>query len=157
PGNRMPRPLFAGNWKLNMLRSPAVELVTALRKGLEGFDKADVVVCPPFTAIPAVAEALKGTAIAVGGQDLSWQDSGAFTGEVSGPMLADAGCRFVIVGHSERRQFFGDTDELVGKKLRSAQKAGLEPIVCVGEKLLERERGTTKDVIGKQIDDGLGG
>ncbi|MCC6741760.1 MAG: triose-phosphate isomerase [Planctomycetia bacterium] len=153
----MPRPLIAGNWKLNMLRSGATELATALRKGLEGESKADVVVCPPFIAIPAVVEALRGSAIGVGGQDLYWQDSGAFTGEVSAPMLADAGCRWVIVGHSERRQYFGETDETVAKKLRAAQKAGLTPIVCVGERLEEREKGVTKDVVGRQVDGALGG
>jgi triosephosphate isomerase len=153
----MPRPLFAGNWKLNLLRAGAVELAAALRKGLEGETKADVVVCPTYTSLAAVTEVLKGSAIGVGGQDLSWQDSGAFTGEVSGPMLADLGCRWVIVGHSERRQYFGDTDEAVGKKLRAAQKAGLEPIVCVGERLEEREKGTTKDVVGRQLDGALGG
>lgn len=153
----MPRPLFAGNWKLNMLRSGAVELATALRNGLEGEKKADVVVCPPYTALAAVTEVLKGTSVGVGGQDLYWADSGAFTGEVSGPMLADLGCRWVIVGHSERRQYFGETDETVGKKLRAAQKAGLTPIVCVGERLDEREKNVTKDVVGRQIDGALGG
>jgi triosephosphate isomerase len=153
----MRRPLFAGNWKLNLLRAGAVDLVTALRKGLEGEKRAEVLVCPAFTAIPAVAEALKGSEIGVGGQDLYWQESGAFTGEVSGPMLADLGCRYVIVGHSERRQFFGETDETVGKKLRAAQKSGLEPIVCVGERLEERERGVTREVVGRQVDGALGG
>lgn len=153
----MRRPLIAGNWKLNLLRAGAVDLVTSLRAGLAGEKRCEVLVCPPFTALGAVAEAVKGTEIAVGGQDCYWAEAGAFTGEVAPSMLADAGCRYVLVGHSERRQFFGETDETVGKKLRAAQKAGLEPVVCVGERLEERERGVTQETVGRQLDGALGG
>jgi len=153
----MRRPLIAGNWKLNGLQSAAVTLAAAIREGAKGESRAEVLVCPPFTAIGAVSATLKDSGIAVGGQDLHWQDSGAFTGEVSGAMLADLGCRYVIVGHSERRQFFGETDEWVGKKLRAAQAAGLEPIVCVGERLEEREGNVTEAVIGRQLDGALAG
>ena len=153
----MRRPLIAGNWKLNLLRAGAVDLVAALRAGLAGEKRCEVLVCPPFTALGAVAEAVKGTEIVVGGQDCYWAESGAFTGEVAPSMLADAGCRYVLVGHSERRQFFGETDETVGKKLRAAQKAGLEPVVCVGERLEERERGVTQETVGRQLDGALGG
>jgi triosephosphate isomerase len=153
----MRKVLLAGNWKMNLLRSGALDLVATLRKELEGEKRCEVLVCPPFTAIAAVAEALRGSEIAVGGQDCHWAESGAFTGEVAPGMLADLGCRYVIVGHSERRQFFGETDETVGKKLRAAQKAGLEPIMCVGERLEERERGATMEVVGRQVDGALKG
>jgi triosephosphate isomerase len=153
----MRRPLIAGNWKLNLLRSPAVDLAGALRRGLDGELAVEVAVCPVFTCLPAVAEALLGSPIGVGGQDCSWQESGAFTGEVSPGMLKDAGASYVIVGHSERRQYFGETDEGVGKKLRAAQAAGLEPIVCVGERLEERESGRMKEVVGRQVEGALTG
>jgi triosephosphate isomerase len=114
-------------------------------------------VAPAFTALHPVGKRLEGSPIRLAAQDCHWEDKGAYTGEVSAPLLKDVGCAYVIVGHSERRQFFGETDETVGKKLRAAQKAGLEPIVCVGERLEERERGATMEVVGRQVDGALKG
>ena len=115
----------------------------------------DIIVAPPFTAIAAAAEAVRGSAIGVAGQNLHWESEGAFTGEVSGAMLLDAGCRAVIVGHSERRQYFGETDESVNRKLKAALAAGLTPIVCVGETLSEREANHTQAVLRRQFETGL--
>jgi triosephosphate isomerase (TIM) len=114
----------------------------------------DIVIAPPFTAIPAAVESVKGKSIAIAGQNLYWEKEGAFTGEISAPMLAEAGCRYVIVGHSERRQFFGETDETVAKKTKAALASGLTPIVCVGESLTHREAGQTEKVCQTQF---LGG
>jgi triosephosphate isomerase len=113
---------------------------------VEGEQRCDVMIAPPFTAIAAAVEAAKGSKVAIGGQDVYWAKDGAFTGEIAAPMLAEAGCRFVIVGHSERRQLFGETDEMVAKKARAALEAGLTPIVCVGETLQQREAGHTEKV-----------
>ena len=119
-----------------------------------GTTDCDIVIAPPFTAIAASVEATKGSNVAIGGQNLYWQTQGAFTGEVSAGMLAEAGCRYVIVGHSERRQFFGDNDGVVAQKARAAVADGLVPIVCVGESLADREEGRTKEVLSQQF---LGG
>lgn len=119
-----------------------------------GTTDCDIVIAPPFTAIAASVEATKGSNVAIGGQNLYWQTQGAFTGEVSAGMLAEAGCRYVIVGHSERRQFFGDNDGVVAQKARAAVADGLIPIVCVGESLADREEGRTKEVLSQQF---LGG
>ena len=119
-----------------------------------GTTDCDIVIAPPFTAIAASVEATKGSNVAIGGQNLYWQTHGAFTGEVSAGMLAEAGCRYVIVGHSERRQFFGDNDGVVAQKARAAVADGLIPIVCVGESLADREEGRTKEVLSQQF---LGG
>jgi triosephosphate isomerase len=116
----------------------------------------DIVVAPPFTAISAAAEATRGSQVAIGGQDLHWKAEGAFTGEVSGKMLSEAGCRYVIVGHSERRQYFGETDEWVKWKTKAALEANLTPIVCVGELLAEREGNQTQAVLKRQFEGGLG-
>src|SRR3989475_78848 len=116
----------------------------------------DIVIAPPFTAIPAAVEVAKGTNIAISGQDVHWEKEGAFTGEISTNMLVEAGCRYVIIGHSERRQFFGETDESVAKKTKAALTAGLIPIVCVGETLVERESGQTHQVCKRQFLGGLG-
>lgn len=112
--------------------------------------RAEIVICPPFPCLPAVAEALRDTSIAVGGQDMFWEKEGAYTGEVSAPMLRAVGCSHVIIGHSERRQYFGETDETVNRKLRAALAAGLQPIVCVGEVLQEREAGLTEEILARQ-------
>ena len=119
-----------------------------------GTTDCDIVIAPPFTAIAASIEATKGSNVAIGGQNLYWQTQGAFTGEVSAGMLAEAGCRYVIVGHSERRQFFGDNDGVVAQKARAAVADGLIPILCVGESLADREEGRTKEVLSQQF---LGG
>ncbi|HEX5658762.1 MAG TPA: triose-phosphate isomerase [Polyangiales bacterium] len=137
--------LIAGNWKLQNSLEASVALAKAVADGSKGA-KADVVVAPVFTALASVAAALKGTHVAVSAQDVYWQDKGAFTGEVSAPLLKDAGVTYGIVGHSERRQFFGETDETVRKKTAALYAAGLTPIVCVGESLEQREQGATVGV-----------
>jgi triosephosphate isomerase len=119
--------------------------------------RADIVICPPFVDVPVAVEAARGTNIAIGAQDIFWLKEGAYTGEVSGPMLVAAGCRWVIIGHSERRQYFGETDESVFKKTTAALEAGLTPIVCVGERLEEREGGMTENVLAKQCAGGVCG
>jgi len=131
------------------------ELAVALRRDLYRIENVDIVICPPFTLLAYLADALETSNIAVGGQDLYWQEEGAFTGEVSPSMLKDAGCRYVIIGHSERRQFFGETNEAVNKKIKAALKSGLTPIVCVGENLQEREANNTFKVIEDHINNGL--
>jgi len=154
---RTRRRVFAGNWKMYKTQAEARALVSALAPLVSSAGHCDVVVAPPFTAIPAAVEAARGTSIAVSGQDLFWEKEGAFTGEVSAAMLVEAGCRYVIVGHSERRQSFGETDESVCKKTKAALAASLTPIVCVGETLQERESGATESVLGRQFRGGLAG
>jgi triosephosphate isomerase len=154
------RPVFAGNWKLFGTMSESVALATAVQSGLADAGSAaadaEVIVAPGFLAITAVvtavAERLPGGPVAVAGQNCSAEEQGAFTGEVSARQLADAGCRYVILGHSERRQLFGETDAGVARKLRAALGAGLRPIVCVGETLAERDGGKTLDRVGAQLD-----
>jgi triosephosphate isomerase len=148
-----PTPLIAGNWKMNGLTGEAAARARALAgKAQAAPPDCGVAVCPPFTALPAVADAVAGTAIAVGGQDCHAKPSGAFTGSVSAEMLADVGCRYVIVGHSERRHGLGETDAMVRDKAKAALRAGLTPIVCVGETLEEREAGDALMVVESQID-----
>ncbi len=151
----MPR-LVAGNWKLYKTNDEASLLTRDLLRELLPAAGCDVVLCPPFTALAEVHLLLAGTTIGLGGQDLYWESEGAFTGEVSGPMLRSAGCTHVLVGHSERRQYFGETDETVAKKTRAALDAGLTPIVCLGETLAEREGGRTAEVVARQFDAGPG-
>ncbi len=146
-----------GNWKLNKTVAEATALVKELAAGLAGDARVQVAVAPVFTALPAVAQALAGTPIQLAAQDVHWEAQGAFTGEVSAPLLADVGVKHVIVGHSERRQLFGETDESVRKKVGAVLAAGLRPIVCVGETLAEREAGRTLDVVGRQVRGGLAG
>ena len=135
----------------------ALELVGGLKKNLSGVTDREILVCPAFTALSQVAQALKGTNINLGAQNLHWEEKGAFTGEISPAMLLDAGCRYVIIGHSERRQLFGETDESVNKKMKTAFKHGLLPIVCIGETLAEREKNVTFQVIERQIRNGIAG
>ncbi len=151
------RALIAGNWKMHRTVSESVALAHAIADGSRLGPRTDVVLAPVFTALFAVHQALKGTGIFLGAQDLHWDAQGAFTGEISGPMLADVGAQYVIVGHSERRQFFADTDENVRKKTRAALQYNLIPIVCVGESLAERDGGLTFEVIGRQLDAALHG
>jgi triosephosphate isomerase len=147
-----------GNWKMHKTVAEAVALVKDLAAGLgDAAGKVQVAVAPPFTALHAVAQALRGTAVEVSGQDVFWEVQGAFTGQISAPMLAEAGCRHGIVGHSERRQLFGETDEGVRKKTAALLAAGLSPIVCVGETLAEREAGRTLEVVDRQVRKGLAG
>lgn len=145
------KPLIAGNWKLNKTVPEALELAGELKQELADFSRADLLVCPAYVALYPVAELLRGSPIAVGGQDLFREETGAFTGAVSGSMLKSAGCSYVIVGHSERREIFGDSDEEVNRKLRAALDAGLAPILCVGETLDKREQKVTKEFLRKQI------
>jgi len=151
----MRKTIIAGNWKMYKNLKDGQELAVALRRDLYKIENVDIIICPPFTLLAYLADALETSNIAVGGQDLYWQEEGAFTGEVSPSMLKDAGCRYVIIGHSERRQFFGETNEAVNKKIKAALKCGLTPIVCVGENLQEREANNTFKVIEDHINNGL--
>jgi len=152
----MRRTVIAGNWKMYKTVPEAVALATELRAGITRTD-VDVVLGPPFTSLHAVAGAVKGTGIGVAGQNMHPENEGAFTGEVSPLMLKDAGCTHVILGHSERRQLFGETDEGVAKKAEAALRHGLTPIVCVGETLAERESNRTNEVVERQTERGLRG
>src|SRR5436190_1191140 len=153
----MRTPFVVGNWKLNKTIGEALALVTELKNQLGAVKGVAVGVAPPFTALSAVSKRLEGSPIATCSQDCFWETGGAFTGEISAPMLADAGCTWAIVGHSERRQFFGDTNESVGRKARAALAGGLGAIVCVGELLAERDAGRTLDVVDAQLAGGLDG
>jgi len=141
----------AANWKMHMTIAQAVRLIDEVKDALGKFAGAEVVICPPATALAAVGRALAGTGLFLGGQTMHWEPRGAYTGEVSGPMLVDVGCRFVILGHSERRLYFGETNEAVGRKVRAAFEYGLIPIVCVGERLEERQAGRTDAVVASQV------
>ncbi len=152
----MRKPIMAGNWKMYKTVAEAVDFVRALRDALAGIEGADKVVCPPFVALAPVAEALEGSDILVGAQNVYWEDQGAFTGEVSPLMLKDV-CDLVIIGHSERRQFFGETDETVNRKIKAALARGLTPIVCVGESLEQNEAGQTTAVVSGQVRAAFGG
>ena len=153
----MRKPMIAGNWKMFKTVTESVNLATALIPLVCKTAHCDVVICPTFPAIFPVAEAIKGSCVKVGGQNLHWEKEGAFTGEISGGMLKAAGCDYVIIGHSERRQYFGETDATVNKRTFAALDAGLKPIVCIGETLQEREGGTTFKVIERQTKEGLKG
>src|SRR5437763_4982427 len=146
----MRRKLIAANWKMYKTPEQAREFVIGFRPLVGGHTRDEIVLCPPFVCLPAVVEALRGTDICAGAQDMYWEKEGAFTGEVSASMLKALECSHVIIGHSERRQYFGETDETVNKKLKAALAAGLEPIVCVGELLQEREAGLTEQVLTRQ-------
>jgi triosephosphate isomerase len=151
------KPFIAGNWKLHNTIPEAVDLVKALGTAQEKFVEAQMVVIPPFTALNGIRRELENSPIKIGAQNLYWEDKGAYTGEVSAPMLKDAGCEFVVIGHSERRQYFGETNCTVNKKIRAALTAGLTPIMCMGESLEEREAEQTIDKIKAQIAEGLEG
>jgi len=151
------RPLLAGNWKMYGTRAEAERLLSALKPEVAGLSDREVVVAPPFTALETAARVLAGSPIRLAAQNLHWEPQGAFTGEVSGLMLKELGCAYVIIGHSERRQYFAESDEQVARKVKAAQRDALVPIVCVGETLEERERGETLTVIRRQIHDGLQG
>ena len=147
---------MAGNWKMYKNVAETAAFFEAFRPLVEKTEGRDVVICPPFVNIPAAVSAAVASKIEIGGQDLYWAKEGAFTGEVSAPMLVAAGCKWVIIGHSERRQYFGETEETVYQKTLAALEAGLNPIVCVGERLEEREAGKTEPVVLAQIKGGLG-
>lgn len=153
----MRTPFFAGNWKMFKTVAEATAFANAFVEDVRGVDGVDLVLAPPFTAIHALAGATRGSRVAVASQDVYWEKEGAFTGEVSAGMLVEAGARYAIVGHSERRRLFGDSDAWVNRKARAAMSAGLVPIVCIGETLEEREAGQTFDVLDRQITAGLDG
>lgn len=148
----MRQPMVAGNWKMNGSSSSVKELIAGIKDGMASVTKAEVVVCPPAVYIPRVSGAVEDTAIKVGSQNVCDQDKGAFTGEISGEMLKDVGCEYAIVGHSERRSLYGESDELVAKRFAAARRNGIKPIFCIGETLQEREQGITNDVCSRQID-----
>jgi triosephosphate isomerase (TIM) len=153
----MRTPFFAANWKMYKTVHEAVVFTKEFRRLIENAGKVDIVLAPPFTAIHAVAEAARNSDISVAGQDVYWEKEGAFTGEVSPAMLKEAGAEYVVIGHSERRRLFGETDQAVNRKVAAAAAAGLEPIVCIGETLDEREAGQTLAVLDRQIKDGFDG
>jgi triosephosphate isomerase (TIM) len=153
----MRTPLVAGNWKMFKTVHDAVVYAKEFRSLVKDIDDVEIVLAPPFTAVHAVAEAARNSPIAVAAQDVFWEKEGAFTGEVSAPMIREAGAEYVIIGHSERRQLFGETDLSVNRKVGAALAAGLIPIACIGETLAEREKSETMDVLDRQIKQGLDG
>jgi triosephosphate isomerase len=150
-------PLIAGNWKMHKTGSQAVDAASQLKGLVASATGVEVMIAPTFTALAQVAQVLDGSTIALGAQNLHWEKQGAFTGEISASMLVDAGCRYVIIGHSERRQLFGETDASVNRKIKSALAANLIPVFCIGETEAQREAGETFSVLDKQVRDGLKG
>jgi len=150
-------PFMAGNWKMNKTVEEALDLVRGLKASLSGVKAVEVAVAPPFTALYAIHKELEGSPIHLAAQNLYWEEKGAFTGEISPLMLKEIGCHYVILGHSERRQFFGETDETVNRRIKAALARGLKVIFCIGETLKEREEGKTFSVIERQVKGGLKG
>ncbi len=146
----MRKKIIAANWKMYKTPDESRAFMDAFLPLVKGHTRDEIVICPPFVDIATVVDAAKGTSIKVGGQNLYWEKEGAFTGEVSGAMLLSAGCEYVIIGHSERRQYFGETDDTVNRRLEVALEAGLSVILCVGEVIEEREAGLTEDVLRRQ-------
>jgi triosephosphate isomerase len=146
----MRKKIIAGNWKMYKNPSQTSEFFRDFLPLVAGHDRDEIVVCPPYIDLVAAADAVKGTSVAVGAQDLYWEKEGAYTGEICPGMLLDVGCTYVIIGHSERRQYFGETDDMVNFKLKAALEAGLTAILCVGEVLEEREAGFTEDILRRQ-------
>ncbi len=153
----MRRPLLAGNWKMNKSLAEAEELASALKGRLTDISGRDVVVCVPSLYVERVSRMLLDSEIAPGAQNLYWEEKGAFTGEVSGPMLKSVGCEYVIIGHSERRQYFHETNQHANKKVKAALQTGLKPILCVGETLEQREEGVTESIVTTQVQESLEG
>jgi triosephosphate isomerase len=149
----MRKPIIAGNWKMFKTISQAIELANGLKRTLFDVTTIDIVICPAFTALTEVYEVISETNIQLGAQDMHWENEGAFTGEVSGLMIKDTGADFVILGHSERRQYFGETNQSVNKKIKAALKYNLTPIVCVGENLIQREQNKTFEVVKEQMEE----
>ncbi|TEU08516.1 MAG: triose-phosphate isomerase [Candidatus Aminicenantes bacterium] len=151
------KPFLAGNWKMHKTIPEAVEMVKALKEESPQLTDAELVVIPPYTMLSEVKKVIEGSTIQLGAQNIFWEEKGAFTGEISPPMLKDAGCQYVTIGHSERRQYFGETNETVNKKIKAALAHELTPIMCIGESLEEREKGNTMDKVETQINSGLEG
>ena len=151
------KPFIAGNWKMHKTIPEAVQMVKALKEESPQLMDAELVVIPPYTMLSEVKKVIEGSTIQLGAQNIFWEEKGAFTGEVSPPMLKDAGCQYVTIGHSERRQYFGETNETVNKKIKAALAHELTPIMCIGESLEEREKGNTMDKVETQINSGLEG
>ena len=150
------KPFIAGNWKMNMTAKSGAELIAQLAPLVKNAN-CDVALCVPAILIPEMTKAAKGTNIAIGAENIHWAKSGAFTGEISADMLKEYGVKYAIIGHSERRQYFGETDESVNKRTLAALENGITPIVCVGETLQERESNITEDVLSRQLEQGLKG
>lgn len=153
----MRRPILAGNWKMNTSLNEAVQLVTGLKREVDGVTDVDIVVCPPFTHLTTINDVIEGSNIALGAQNMYVTESGAYTGEISPTMLKDAGCTYVILGHSERREYFKESDEFINTKVKKALEHGLTPIICVGETLEQREQGITSDIVSTQVKGCLAG
>jgi triosephosphate isomerase (TIM) len=151
----MRRSIVAGNWKMYKTRDEALNLALGLISRVSDARSVDVVICPPFTALPAVGEILEGSGLLLGAQNMHPEPEGAYTGEIAAAMLLPLGVRYVILGHSERRQYFGEQDAYINLKVKSALAAGLVPILCVGETLQQRESGETETVVGRQLEKGL--
>lgn len=147
--------IVAGNWKMNKGVAEAIQLIEEIKQEVADVTRVEVVVCPPFTALQAAAEVCRGSNVKLGAQNIHWATAGAFTGEISATMLKEVGVEYAIIGHSERRQYFGETDDTVNKRTRAALEAGLIPIVCVGETLQERDSGEMEAVVIKQVKEGL--
>ncbi|KAA0240748.1 MAG: triose-phosphate isomerase [Ignavibacteriaceae bacterium] len=153
----MRKKVIAGNWKMNMDIHQSQKLVSEIINGLGKDNRAEVIICPPFTSLSEVSSLLKGTQIKLGAQNMFYEESGAFTGEISADMLKSVDCEFVIIGHSERRVIFNESDELINKKIKTALTKGLKPIFCIGELLGQREKNETMKVVTQQIEKGLEG
>lgn len=147
--------MIAGNWKMHKTISESVAMVTSLKSQVAGISDREIVIAPVFTSLDAVSKAIKGSNIKLSAQDVFWEEKGAFTGEIAPSMLVDAGCTHTIIGHSERRQYFGETDDTVNKKIFAALKVPLTPIVCIGETLEQREKGQTFSILERQLREGL--
>jgi triosephosphate isomerase len=150
-------PFIAGNWKMNKTVGEALDLIRELRTAVSGVKGVEVAVAPPFTALHAVHKELEGSSIRLAAQNLYWEEKGAFTGEISPVMLKEVGCQYAIIGHSERRQFFGESDETVNRRIKAALANGMKVIFCIGETLMEREEAKTFSVIERQVSGGLKG
>ena len=153
----MRKPFIAANWKLNKTISETQEFISGLIPAVKDLSGVDIVIAPPFTSLSAAAEKLKGTNVTLAAQNVFYEEKGAYTGEIAPLMLIDIGCKYVIVGHSERRQYFNETDDIVNKKIKAAKKAGLGVVFCIGESLDNREAGKTFDVLNREMEKGLNG
>ena len=153
----MRKKVIAGNWKMNMDLHQSQKLVSEIINGLGKDNKAEVIVCPPFTSLSEVSSLLKGTPVKLGAQNMYYEESGAFTAEISADMLKSVGCEYIILGHSERRVIFNESDELINKKMKTALAKELKPIFCIGELLEQRESGETMEVVSSQVEKGLEG